>query len=245
MRERLDRTLVARGLADTRSRARDLIIRGEVRVGGAVETRPAASVAADAAIEVAAAAAGLVSRGAVKLAAALEAFAFEAAGRVALDVGASTGGFTQVLLERGVARVYAVDVGSSQFHERLRGESRVVVLEETDARDLDRGLVPEPVGAIVADVSFISLVKALPAALVLAAPGAWLVALVKPQFEVGRAGLGKGGIVRDPALRREAVARVADWIAAQAGWRLVGVFPSPIRGGSGNEEFLLGAARDG
>jgi 23S rRNA (cytidine1920-2'-O)/16S rRNA (cytidine1409-2'-O)-methyltransferase len=245
MRERLDRTLVARGLADTRSRARDLILRGEVRVAGAVEKRPAATVPCGTAIEVAAGAVGLVSRGAVKLGAALDAFAFEPAGRVALDVGASTGGFTQVLLERGVARVYAVDVGRSQLHKRLRDDPRVVTLEETDARDLDRGLVPEPVGAIVADVSFISLRKALPAALVLAAPGAWLVALVKPQFEVGPAGVGKGGIVRDPALRQEAVARVADWIAAEAGWRLVGVLPSPIRGGSGNEEFLLGAARDG
>lgn len=244
MRERLDRTLVARRLAETRSRARDLILRGEVRVAGAVETRPAASVAADAAIEVASGGAGLVSRGAVKLAAALDAFAFDAAGRDALDVGASTGGFTQVLLERGAARVYAVDVGRSQLHERLRGEARVVALEETDARDLDRTLVPASVGAIVADVSFISLLKVLPPALVLAAPGAWLVALVKPQFEVGPAGVGRGGIVRDPALRQQAVARVADWIAAEAGWRVVGVIPSPIRGGSGNEEFLLGAARD-
>ena len=245
MRDRLDKALVAKGLAETRSRARDLILRGQVRVAGEVATRPAAHVDVDAAVEVAAGAAAQVSRGAVKLAAALDAFGFDAAGAVALDVGASTGGFTQVLLERGAARVYAVDVGRGQLHERLRSDPRVVVLEETDARDLDRALVPEPVGAIVADVSFVSLLKVLPGALALAGAGAWLVALVKPQFEVGPAGVGRGGIVRDAALRQEAVARVADWIAAEPGWRLVGVIPSPIRGGSGNEEFLLGAVRDG
>jgi 23S rRNA (cytidine1920-2'-O)/16S rRNA (cytidine1409-2'-O)-methyltransferase len=245
MRDRLDKALVAKGLAETRSRARDLILRGQVRVAGEVATRPSAHVDTDAAVEVAAGAAAQVSRGAVKLAAALDAFGFDAAGTVALDVGASTGGFTQVLLERGAARVYAVDVGRGQLHERLRSDPRVVVLEETDARDLDRALVPEPVGAIVADVSFVSLLKVLPGALALAGAETWLVALVKPQFEVGPAGVGRGGIVRDAALRQEAVARVADWIAAEPGWRLVGAIPSPIRGGSGNEEFLLGAVRDG
>jgi 23S rRNA (cytidine1920-2'-O)/16S rRNA (cytidine1409-2'-O)-methyltransferase len=245
MRDRLDKALVAKGLAETRSRARDLILRGQVRVAGEVATRPAAHVDADAAVEVAAAAAAQVSRGAVKLAAALDAFGFDAAGAVALDVGASTGGFTQVLLERGAARVYSVDVGRGQLHERLRSDPRVVVLEETDARNLDRALVPEPVGAIVADVSFVSLLKVLPGALALAGAGTWLVALVKPQFEVGPAGVGRGGIVRDAAQRQEAVASVSDWIAAEPGWRLVGAIPSPIRGGSGNEEFLLGAVRDG
>src|SRR5687767_8971285 len=168
MRDRLDKALVAKGLAETRSRARDLILRGQVRVAGEVATRPAAQVDADAAVEVAAGAAAQVSRGAVKLAAALDTFGFDAAGAVALDVGASTGGFTQVLLERGAARVYAVDVGRGQLHERLRSDPRVVVLEETDARDLDRALVPEPVGAVVADVSFVSLLKVLPGALALA-----------------------------------------------------------------------------
>jgi 23S rRNA (cytidine1920-2'-O)/16S rRNA (cytidine1409-2'-O)-methyltransferase len=245
MHDRLDRTIVAKGLAQTRARARDLILRGQVRVAGEIATRPAVYVPADAPIEIAAGAAAQVSRGAVKLAAALDAFGFEAAGRVALDVGAATGGFTQVLLERGAVRVYAVDVGRGQLHERLRGDTRVVALERTDARCLDHLLVPEPVGAVVADVSFVSLLKVLPAALALAGPGAWLVALVKPQFEVGPAGIGKGGIVRDATLRKEAVARVADWIAVEPAWRLAGVMTSPIRGGSGNEEFLLGATRHG
>jgi 23S rRNA (cytidine1920-2'-O)/16S rRNA (cytidine1409-2'-O)-methyltransferase len=245
MRERLDKMLVARGLAETRSRARDLILRGEVRVAGDIETRPAAHVLEGKVIEVAAGAAANVSRGAVKLAAALDTFAFNPAGRTALDVGASTGGFTQVLLARGAVRVYAVDVGRGQLHERVRTDARVVALEATDARDLDRAHVPEPVAAVVADVSFISLRKALPAALALAAPGAWLVALIKPQFELGPASVGKGGIVRDAVARREAVARVTDWIRQDAGWRIAGVIVSPLRGGSGNEEYLLGAMRDG
>ncbi len=194
---------------------------------------------------VAAGAGDHVSRGALKLMAALEHFRFSALGVVALDVGASTGGFTQVLLERGAARVFAVDVGHGQLHARLAEDPRVVSLERCDARSLDRTRIPEPVGAIVADVSFISLTKALPAALALAAEPAWLVALVKPQFEAGRAAVGRGGIVRDAAARARAVALVQDWVAAQAGWQVAGVIPSPIAGGSGNEEFLLGAVRGG
>ena len=180
----------------------------------------------------------------MKLIAALDHFRFPVAGIVALDVGASTGGFTQALLARGAARVYAVDVGHGQLHARLAGDARVVSLEGRDARQLDRALVPEPVGAIVADVSFISLAKALPVPLTLAGAGAWLVALIKPQFEAGRAAVGKGGIVRDPEARQRAVAAVRDWVAAQPGWRVLDVIASPIAGGSGNEEFLLGAVRD-
>jgi 23S rRNA (cytidine1920-2'-O)/16S rRNA (cytidine1409-2'-O)-methyltransferase len=196
-------------------------------------------------VQVAAGAGDHVSRGALKLMAALEHFRFSALGVVALDVGASTGGFTQVLLERGAARVFAVDVGHGQLHARLAEDPRVVSLERCDARSLDRTRIPEPVGAIVADVSFISLTKALPAALALAAEPAWLVALVKPQFEAGRAAVGRGGIVRDAAARARAIALVQDWVAAQAGWQVAGVIPSPIAGGSGNEEFLLGAVRGG
>ncbi len=241
--QRLDLALVARGLVATRAKARDLIARGEVRVDGEVAQKPAMNVREDQAIAVDAQAAAQVSRGAVKLAAALDRFQLDTAGRVALDIGASTGGFTQVLLERGVTRVYAVDVGKGQLHASLTSDPRVVSLEECDARTLDRALVPEAIDAIVADVSFISVRKVLTAALALAAPGCWLVALVKPQFEVGREGVGKGGIVRDAALREEALADVREWLAAQAGWSVVGDMPSPIEGGSGNVEFLLVGVR--
>jgi 23S rRNA (cytidine1920-2'-O)/16S rRNA (cytidine1409-2'-O)-methyltransferase len=242
---RLDLVLVERGLAVSRARARDLIRRGLVEVAGTVETKAGATVAPGADVRVAAGAGDHVSRGALKLMAALEHFRFSALGVVALDVGASTGGFTQVLLERGAARVFAVDVGHGQLHARLAEDPRVVSLERCDARSLDRTRIPEPVGAIVADVSFISLTKALPAALALAAEPAWLVTLIKPQFEAGRAAVGRGGIVRDAAARARAVALVQDWVAAQAGWQVAGVIPSPIAGGSGNEEFLLGAVRGG
>ena len=243
-RARLDARLVELGLVPSRARAQDLIRRGLVDIAGVVETRPSAGVAADAAIRLSDAAGDYVSRGAVKLIAALDHFRLPVAGIVALDVGASTGGFTQALLARGAARVYAVDVGHGQLHARLMGDARVVALEGRDARQLDRALVPEPVGAIVADVSFISLAKALPVPLTLAGAGAWLVALIKPQFEAGRAAVGKGGIVRDPEARQRAVTAVCDWVAAQPGWRVLDVIASPIAGGSGNEEFLLGAVRD-
>jgi 23S rRNA (cytidine1920-2'-O)/16S rRNA (cytidine1409-2'-O)-methyltransferase len=241
--QRLDLALVARGLVATRAKARDLIARGEVRVDGEVAQKPAMSVREEQTIAVDAQAAAQVSRGAVKLAAALDQFSLDPAGRVALDVGASTGGFTQVLLERGATRVYAVDVGKGQLHASLASDPRVVALEECDARTLDHTLVPEAISAIVVDVSFISLRKVLPSALALAAPGCWIVALVKPQFEVGREGVGKGGIVRDLVLREKALTDVRDWLAAQAGWSVIGDMPSPIEGGSGNVEFLLAGVR--
>ena len=242
---RLDVHMVEQGLAPSRARAQDLIRRGLVEVAGVIETRPGASVAADAAIRLSSAAGTHVSRGALKLIAALDHFRLPVAGVVALDIGASTGGFTEVLLARGAARVYAVDVGHGQLNARLATDPRVVSLEDCDARRLDRTLVPEPVGALVADVSFISLTKALPVPLTLTRPGAWLVALIKPQFEVGRAAIGKRGIVRDPAARQRAVELVRDWMAGQPGWRVLDVIASPIAGGSGNEEFLLGATRGG
>lgn len=244
-RQRLDHALAARGLAPSRSRAGDLVRRGLVSVDGMVVAKPGALVASQCRIEVAGEAAGWVSRGAEKLIAALDAFGFDAAGRVALDIGASTGGFSEALLRRGARRIYAVDVGSGQLHPRLAADPRVVALERTDARALDVSLVPEPVGMIVADVSFIGLAKALPAALALAAPGALLVALVKPQFEVGPGHVGKGGIVRDAGARAAAVRAVVEWIAGQSGWRIVGSIASPITGADGNEELLVGAARDG
>jgi 23S rRNA (cytidine1920-2'-O)/16S rRNA (cytidine1409-2'-O)-methyltransferase len=241
---RLDRVLVSRGLVASRARARDLIRRGLVEVAGKVVTRPAVAVADEDDIRVLGEAAAGVSRGTAKLEAALGAFGFPAEGRVALDIGASTGGFTQVLLARGALRVYAVDVGRGQLHARLAGDPRVVSLERCDARRLDRRLVPEPVGAIVADVSFISLTKALPVPLSLSGPHAWLVALIKPQFEVGPGAVGKGGIIRDPAARQQAVETVRAWVAGEPGWCVVGIIASPIAGGSGNREFLLGAIRE-
>jgi 23S rRNA (cytidine1920-2'-O)/16S rRNA (cytidine1409-2'-O)-methyltransferase len=243
-KKRLDRLLVESGLAPTRSRAADLVRRGCVQVEGVRAAKPGALVAGDAALSVEPGAALYVSRGGLKLAAALDGFGLDPAGRIALDIGASTGGFTEVLLARGASRVYAVDVGRDQLHESLRTDPRVVVLEGTDARKLKANLVDGPVSAIVADVSFISLTQALPVPLSLAAPGAWLVALVKPQFEAGRASVGKGGIVRDAKDRERAVARVRAFIEDE-GWVVLGVMSSPILGGSGNQEFLIAARYSG
>jgi 23S rRNA (cytidine1920-2'-O)/16S rRNA (cytidine1409-2'-O)-methyltransferase len=240
-KKRLDVLLVEKNLAPTRSRAANLVRLGAVSVGGVKAVKPGMLVAADAGIEVASEALPYVSRGALKLEAALESFGFEAEGRVALDLGASTGGFTEVLLARGAEKVYAVDVGSGQLHAKPRGDARVVSLEGTDSRALDSGLIGEEIGAIVADVSFISLTKALPPALRLAAPGAWLIALVKPQFEAGREAVGKGGIVRDPAHRLAALAGVRSFIASTPGWTVTHEMVSPILGKDGNEEFLIGA----
>jgi 23S rRNA (cytidine1920-2'-O)/16S rRNA (cytidine1409-2'-O)-methyltransferase len=239
---RLDRLLVESGLAPTRSRAADLIRRGCVSVAGAPALKPGTLVLPDAALAVSPDASPYVSRGGLKLEAALDSFGFDPDGTVALDVGASTGGFTDVLVARGAAKVYAVDVGSGQFHDKLRHDPRVVVLEGTDARTLDRSAIREEVTAIVADVSFISLTLVLPPTFTLAAPDAWLVALIKPQFEAGRDAVGKGGIVRSDADRRKAVETLRSFVES-AGWTVIGVIASPIRGGSGSEEFLLGARR--
>ena len=244
-RQRLDLCLVARGLAPSRARAQSLIREGLVSVAGVPQRQPAARIAPGAAVTLSAAAVPYVSRGALKLPAALDHFRMPVAGRVALDVGAATGGYPEVLLSRGAARVYAVDVGRGQLAAELVRDPRVIALQGCDARRLDGTLIAERVGAIVADVSFISLTKALPAPLALAAAEAWLIALVKPQFEAGKAAIGKGGIVRDEGARRRAVELVATFVAARPGWRVLGVIPSPIRGGSGNAEFLLGAVRDG
>lgn len=242
---RLDTRLVTDGLAPTRSRARDLILRGFVRVDGALCDKPGRECASAMRIELIEAAPRYVSRGAEKLIAALEHFQFMAAGLTALDVGASTGGFTEVLLRRGARRVYAIDVGRGQLHQSLRDDMRVTPLEKLDARDVTREIVSDPINAVVADVSFISLTKALGGALSLAERGAWFAALIKPQFECGPAAIGAGGIVRDEADRTAAVQGVEKWIGEQDAWRVVGVIPSPILGGSGNVEYLLGAVRDG
>jgi len=234
---RLDRVLVERGLAESRTRAEALILAGRVRVEGHESVKPGTAVAPDAEVFVAAPEHPWVSRGGVKLAAALDHFGIDPSGRVCLDVGASTGGFTDVLLSRGARTVYAVDVGYGQLHAKLRGDPRVVLLEKVNARYLSRAQVPVPVELLVADVSFISLSLILPAAVPLLAPGAAAVLLVKPQFESARGEVGKGGIVRDPAVRERAVARVAA-SAVALGLGPLGTIRSPIAGADGNEEFL-------
>lgn len=184
-----------------------------------------------------------VSRGGVKLAHGLEHFGYDPTGRACIDVGASTGGFTDVLLTHGAAKVYAVDVGYGQLAHKLRTDERVVVLERTNARLIDVTLVPETLNAVVCDASFIGLRTVLPAAMALTAPDAWLIALIKPQFEVGRERVGKKGVVRDPALHDEVCATIVEWLGAQPGWRVDGVSKSPITGPEGNVEFLIGARR--
>jgi len=236
-RKRADVLLVERGLFDSRTRAQAAIAAGLVTADGMPLRKASDEVAADAALQ-SAPAHPWVSRGGLKLVAALDCFGFDPAGRTCLDVGASTGGFTDVLLARGAQRVYAIDVGRGQLHARLRENAAVVSLEETDIRALDLAQLAEPPSLIVADVSFISLKLVLPAALALACLPAQLIALIKPQFEAGRAHL-KKGIVRDAAVQ----VGVCDEIAAFAtslGWTVAGIIPSPIEGGEGNKEFLFG-----
>jgi 23S rRNA (cytidine1920-2'-O)/16S rRNA (cytidine1409-2'-O)-methyltransferase len=240
-RVRADRLLVERGLFSSRAKAQAAIAAGLVTADARPVRKPADEIATGAVLQ-AQAEHPYVSRGGVKLAAALDHFGFDPAGRACLDVGASTGGFTEVLLARGARRVTAVDVGTGQLHASLRGDPRVTSLEQTDIRTLRLDQLPEPPDVITIDVSFISLKLVLPAALGLARGPALLVALIKPQFEVGRASL-KKGIVRDAGVQ----AAVCDNIAAAAadlGWAVAGVIPSPILGGDGNREFLLGARRD-
>lgn len=242
-RRRLDQEVTARGLAPSRARARDLIRRGLVRVDGIADTRPGRLVSPTHVLDVASAVAGDISRGAEKLRAGLDAFGLSPSGLTALDIGASTGGFTQVLLENGAARVIAVDVGRGQLHDALVHDDRVMSWDGIDARALTPEMVPGPIGAVVADVSFVSVIKVLGPALDLAAPGAWLVVLVKPQFEVGPDGVGKGGIVRDAKLRADALERVKDWLTHDMGWTVIGERPSPITGSDGNIEWLVGARK--
>jgi 23S rRNA (cytidine1920-2'-O)/16S rRNA (cytidine1409-2'-O)-methyltransferase len=239
-KQRLDVALVERGLVESRARAQAVILAGLVFSGETRLDKAGANVAADQPLEVRGAEHPWVSRGGIKLAHALDHFAIDPAGLVVLDVGASTGGFTDVVLARGAARVYAVDVGHGQLAWKLRTDPRVVVLEKTNARHLTRDQVPEPVDLVVSDASFIGLETVLPAPLALARPGARLVALIKPQFEVGPARVGKGGVVRDPALHQEVCARIAGWLPLQ-GWTVLGITESPIRGPEGNVEFLIAA----
>jgi 23S rRNA (cytidine1920-2'-O)/16S rRNA (cytidine1409-2'-O)-methyltransferase len=241
VKARLDQLLVARGLAESRSRAKAAIEAGGVTVDGEPAKAASQAVAEDAAITYAEAH-HWVGRGALKLNHALTLWPVAVEGRTVLDVGASTGGFTEVCLARGAMRVFAVDVGSGQMHARVAADPRVVNLEQTDARDLTRDLIPEPPQLIVCDASFIGLAKVLPAALDLAAPGADLVTLIKPQFEASGPGGGKKGVVKDPAARQAALASVSAWLEAQ-GWSVQGTAESPVTGGDGNVEFLLWARR--
>ena len=243
MKSRLDQILVSRGLAETRTKAQGLIMAGLVFVKGQRADKPGSSFADDAAIEVKGKEHPYVSRGGLKLAHALDHFNIDPADKICLDVGASTGGFTDVLLKRGARRVYAVDVGHGQLDWSLRNDPRVVLLERVNARHLTKDQVPEPIELMVCDASFIGLETVLPAPMALAAPGAHLVALIKPQFEVGPGRVGKGGIVRDPALHQEVCLRIERWLGAQSRWSVLGVTDSPIAGADGNREFLIAARR--
>ncbi len=242
-RVRTDTLLVERGLADSRARAQALIMAGLVTSGTRRIDKAGAQLPADAELVVRRPDHPWVSRGGVKLAHGLEHFAMDPADCICLDVGAAHGGFTEVLLQRGAGRVYAVDVGHGQLAWKLRQDPRVVVLERTNARHLTAAQVPDPVALVTCDASFIGLATVLPAPLALTAPGARLVALVKPQFEVGPGRVGKGGVVRDPALHRDACDRIARWLEARPGWTVLGLVESPIRGAAGNKEFLIAARR--
>jgi 23S rRNA (cytidine1920-2'-O)/16S rRNA (cytidine1409-2'-O)-methyltransferase len=240
---RLDVALVDRGLADSRAKAHALILAGVVYSGERRLDKPGLAIAGDLPLELRGQDHPWVSRGGLKLAHALDHFAIDPAGGIWLDIGASTGGFTDVLLSRGAAKVYAVDVGHGQLAWKLRQDARVVVLERTNARHLSRAGIPDALDGIVCDASFIGLEVILPAPLALTAPQARLVALIKPQFEVGPSQVGKGGIVRDPDLHREVCARIVAWLGRQPGWTVIGVTDSPITGADGNREFLVAAKR--
>jgi len=240
---RADQLLVQLGLAESRTRAQALILSGNVFVGDRRVAKAGDMLAGDAELTVKGRDHPWVSRGGIKLDHGLTHFGFDVTGAVALDVGSSTGGFTDVLLSRGASSVYAVDVGTNQLAWKLRSNPLVIVHEQTNARELTRELIPEAVDIVVCDASFISLTKVLGAALDLAKPGARLVALIKPQFEAGREEVGKGGVIRDPEVHQRVCKEAAEWVRSK-GWQVLGVEPSPITGPEGNVEFLLGAIKE-
>jgi 23S rRNA (cytidine1920-2'-O)/16S rRNA (cytidine1409-2'-O)-methyltransferase len=241
---RADQLLVSRGLAESRTRAQALIMAGVVFSGEKKLSKAGDMLAKDAALEVRGKDHPWASRGGIKLDHGLMHFGFDVTAAVALDVGSSTGGFTDVLLSRGAAKVYAVDVGTNQLAWKLRQDPRVVVHEQTNARNLGSSVIPELVDIVVCDASFISLAKVLEAPLKLAKPGAKLIVLIKPQFEAGREEVGKGGVVRDPAVHERVCTEAKAWAELQ-GWTVLGITPSPITGPEGNVEFLLGAEKIG
>ncbi|MFN4283963.1 MAG: TlyA family RNA methyltransferase [Alphaproteobacteria bacterium] len=240
---RLDQLLVDRGLAETRTKAQAVILAGQVFSGERRLDKPGNSVAADIEIVLRGAPHPWVSRGALKLVGALDHFGLDVTGRIAIDVGSSTGGFTEVLLARGAAKVYAVDVGKGQLAWTLRNDPRVAVMEGVNARHLTAADFAQPFDMVVCDASFIGLATVLPAVLNLAKPGALLVALIKPQFEVGKGRVGKGGIVREPELHAEVCQRIQAWLADEMKWAVIGLTDSPITGQDGNREFLIAARK--
>ena len=240
---RADQALVDRGLVESRTRAQALILAGKIYTGDRRVEKAGQLLAEDAPLDVKGQDHPWVSRGGLKLAHGLAAFGFDPAGLICLDVGASTGGFTDVLLTNGAAKVYAVDVGHGQLAWKLRSDARVVVMEKTNARHLTSEQIAEPIGALVCDASFIGLQTLLPNPLALCVPGAWAVALIKPQFEAGPGQVGAKGVVRDPAVHQEVCARIRAWWEALPGWEVVGISESPITGPEGNHEFLIGARR--
>jgi 23S rRNA (cytidine1920-2'-O)/16S rRNA (cytidine1409-2'-O)-methyltransferase len=241
-RLRLDEVLIARGFYASRSRARDAVLRGTVKVDGVIAQKPAQGAAQDAKIEIIDEAQKYVSRAALKLKHALAHFKITVAGLNGLDIGASTGGFTQVLLEEGATHVTAIDVGHGQFVDWLKSRDRVTSIEGLNSRDLSPEHLAHAIGIIVCDVSFISLRLALPAALDLVASGTHLIALIKPQFEVGREALGRGGLVTDEAEHARVCQEISDFLQDE-GWRVLGLSPSTISGGDGNQEFLIVAVK--
>jgi 23S rRNA (cytidine1920-2'-O)/16S rRNA (cytidine1409-2'-O)-methyltransferase len=244
MRVRADQILVERGLAESRTRAQALILAGKVFSGERRIAKPGEALAADAALAVRGQDHPWVSRGGLKLAHAIDRFGLSARGRICLDVGASTGGFTDVLLAHGAAKVHAVDVGHGQLAWKLRTDPRVVVHERVNARYLTGEPIDDPIMALVCDASFIGLATLLPAPLALCTRGAWAVALIKPQFEAGPGAVGRKGVVRDPAVHTAVCERVQRWWAALPGWHVLGVAESPITGPEGNREFLIAAAKN-
>ena len=245
MRQRADQMLVARGLVESRARAQALIMAGKVFSGDRAVAKAGDLLAGDAPLALRGQDHPWVSRGGLKLAHALAHFRLSPEGRVCLDVGASTGGFTDVLLASGAAKVHAVDVGHGQLAWKLRTDPRVVVHEKTNARHLTAAAVPDPIGALVCDASFIGLATILPAGLSLCVPGSWSVALIKPQFEAGPGAVGAKGVVRDPAIHRAVCERVETWWRGLPGWTVLGIEESPITGPEGNREFLIAARLDG
>lgn len=242
-KQRADQALVDRGLAESRAKAQALILAGRAFAGDRRIDKPGQTIPADAPLRLKGQEHPWVSRGGLKLVKGLDDFAIDPAGLTCLDVGASTGGFTDVLLARGAAKVHAVDVGHGQLAWKLRTDPRVAVLERTNARHLNAALVPDPIELVVCDASFIGLEKVLPAALSLARPGARLIALIKPQFQLAKGDIGKGGVVRDPALHARARQAVADWLSGPMGWEVLGQTESPITGPRGNREFLIAARK--
>lgn len=238
-KKRLDQLLLDRGLVESRSRAQALVMAGLVFNQERRLDKPGVMVAEDIALELRGQDHPWVSRGGLKLAKAIEAFHLDPTGLVGIDVGASTGGFTDVLLAHGARQVYAVDVGHGQLAWKLRTDPRVIVLEKTNARYLTAAEIPVPADMVVCDASFIGLETVLPAALALTGAKAWLAALIKPQFEVGKGRVGKGGVVREPELHAEVCERIRLWVSGLSGWRVEGIVESPITGPEGNKEFLI------